>query len=53
VYQPGTVSKAVAALSDQPQAVMVYGDVISMDGDGKVINLMRYGDWGLARPDAF
>jgi glycosyltransferase involved in cell wall biosynthesis len=47
VYQPGTVSKAGAALSDQPQAVMVYGDVISMDGDGKVINLMRYGDWGL------
>jgi len=47
VYQPGTVGKAVAALSDHPQAAMVYGDVISMDGDGKVINLMRYGDWGL------
>ena len=47
LYQPGAISKAVTVLIQHPQVAMVFGDVISIDGNGKVINLMRYGDWGL------
>ncbi len=47
VYLPGTVSAAVRALREHPEAGMVYADVLAIDGEGKPINLMRYRQWGL------
>jgi glycosyltransferase involved in cell wall biosynthesis len=48
VYQPGAIAAAVQAFEQHPDAALVYGDVISTDEHGQVINVMRYGDWGLA-----
>ncbi|HEY3344732.1 MAG TPA: glycosyltransferase family 2 protein [Anaerolineaceae bacterium] len=47
VYQPGAIAGAVAAFEAAPQAGMIFSDVLAIDGAGKPINLMRYGDWGL------
>jgi glycosyltransferase involved in cell wall biosynthesis len=47
VYLPGTVRKAVKTMTANPNAAMVHGDVLAIDANGKPINLMRYGNWGL------
>lgn len=47
MYLPGTLREAASALQANPQAGMVFGDVQSIDADGAVFNLMRYGAWGL------
>ena len=47
VYRPNAVASAVQALSDHPQAGMVFSDVASIDESGEVFNVMHYGDWGL------
>jgi hypothetical protein len=47
LYQPGAIAGAVAAFAANPQAGMVFSDVLAIDGAGKPTNLMRYGDWGL------
>ena len=46
-YMPGTVTAAVKALQAHPEAGMVFGDVQVVDKDEKVLNHLRYGDWGL------
>jgi len=46
-YLPGAIAEAVRALEANPRAGMVYGDVLSVDGAGQPINVMRYGSWGL------
>jgi GT2 family glycosyltransferase len=48
VYLPGAVSEAVKAFEQNPQAGLVYGDVLAIDETGCALNLLRYGDWGLA-----
>jgi GT2 family glycosyltransferase len=47
LYQPGAIAGAVAAFEAAPESGMVFSDVLAIDGAGKPINLMRYGDWGL------
>jgi len=47
-YLPGAVASAVRALQADPDLALVYGDVRSIDGDGRLINVMRYDDWDLA-----
>jgi glycosyltransferase involved in cell wall biosynthesis len=47
VYLPGAVRKAVETMMANPNAAMVHGDVLAIDAEGKPINLMRYGSWGL------
>lgn len=42
---PDALLKVVRTFQNNPDAVMVYGDVQSIDQNGKVINEMRYGDW--------
>lgn len=42
LYLPGAVSKALRYLAEHPDVDAVYGDVISIDGDGKMINVMRF-----------
>ncbi len=48
LYLPGTVTAAVAALQANPQAGMVFANMLAIDGAGETINVLRYGDWGLA-----
>ena len=47
LYLPGAVSAAVRAFEQNPQAGLVYGDVVSLNGAGERINVMTCGDWGL------
>jgi glycosyltransferase involved in cell wall biosynthesis len=46
-YLPGAVRRAVEVLEAQPDLGFVYADVLAVDGEGRPINRMRYGDWGL------
>ena len=47
LYLPEAVSAAVEALQAGPSLGMVYGDMRAIDGMGKTVNLLTYGDWGL------
>jgi glycosyltransferase involved in cell wall biosynthesis len=47
VYLPGAIAGAVAAFAADPQAGMVFSDVMAIDGRGRTTNRMRCGDWGL------
>ena len=47
LYQPGAIRMAVEAFQSHPQAGMVYGDVVSIDGQGDPFNVMMYAPWGL------
>lgn len=53
LYQPGAISTAVDALRAHPDAAFVFSDVLAIDGDNQVLNLMRYGNWGLDELMAF
>jgi glycosyltransferase involved in cell wall biosynthesis len=46
-YLPGSIAAGVRALQDHSDCGMVYGDVVSINGAGEVINVMTYGNWGL------
>jgi len=48
VYLPGAVSAAVKAFEQKLQTGLVYGNVLAVDEMGHPLNLLRYGDWGLA-----
>ena len=41
-YLPEAVSSAVQAFRQVPDAVLVYGDMLAVDGDGQTLNLLRY-----------
>ena len=45
LFLPGAVKKALDFLTEHPDADAVYGDVLSIDGDGKLINVMRFGQY--------
>lgn len=47
LYLPGAVRAAVEIFERHPQAGMVFGDVVSIDGEGNPIHVMTFGDWGL------
>lgn len=47
LYLPGTISRAVELLEDFPDAGFVFGDVQAIDRNGKITNIMHYGDWKL------
>jgi glycosyltransferase involved in cell wall biosynthesis len=47
VYQPGALATAVETFQAHPEAGLVFGDVLAIDGENRVLNLMRCGDWGL------
>ncbi len=42
LYLPGAVRAAVQAFREHPQAVFVYGDVLSIDEQGRVFNHQRF-----------
>jgi glycosyltransferase involved in cell wall biosynthesis len=47
LYLPGCVASAVTVLQQNPDLVMVYGDMAALDSDGVVINLLRSNNWNL------
>lgn len=46
-YLPETIQRAVHALQENPTAAFVFGDVQVVNEENEVINILRYGDWGL------
>ena len=47
LYLPEAVAQAVAALQNNPQAGLVFGDAITIDAEGRRLNRLSFGDWGL------
>ena len=47
-YLPGTVSAVVRAFQENPDVVMVYGDMLAVDGNGQTINVLKYKQLSLA-----
>jgi hypothetical protein len=48
LYLPGAVAQAAAALQADPALGMVFGDAVTIDPQGKTLNRLSFGDWGLA-----
>ena len=47
LYLPGAISQAVQSLGAHPEVGMVFGDAITMDANGRPLNRLTFGDWGL------
>ena len=47
-YLPGCLATVIAAFAQNPDAGLIFGDVLSVDADSRPINLMRYSSWGLS-----
>ena len=47
LYLPGTISSAVLVFRENPKAGLVYGDAVSADGEGKLLNQLRFDSWDL------
>jgi glycosyltransferase involved in cell wall biosynthesis len=47
LYQPGVIEAAVKVMEANPDACMVFGDVVSIDENGNPFNIMAYDDWQL------
>ena len=45
LYHPGAIRDAVKTLEENPDASMVYGNVLSIDENGEPFNLMTYNQW--------
>jgi glycosyltransferase involved in cell wall biosynthesis len=46
-YMLNTISVAVRCFEQNPDVVMVYGDMLAVDGDGQTINVLRYNQLSL------
>ncbi len=47
LYLPGAIHQAVRALQANPELGFVFGDAITIDPEGRPINALVFGDWGL------
>ena len=47
LYMKGAVEKAVNAFEANPDIGLIFSNVFSIDANGKLINTMRYAEWGL------
>ena len=47
LYQPGAIAAALEVFERHPEAGLVYGDVLSIDGGGQPINLMKFQPYSL------
>lgn len=47
MYLPGTITEVVEIFQVNPQAGMVYGDAVSADGGGQLLNELRFETWGV------
>ncbi len=48
LYLPGTVSAAVKAWQQHPQAALIYGDVLAIDENGRVFNRIKCSQFQLS-----
>ena len=46
-YLPGAISAAVRAFEENPDAVLVYGNMLAVDEHGETLNILRYGQLDL------
>lgn len=53
LYRPGAVRQAVAAFRAHPEAAFVFANATSVDAQGRPLNDMVFGPWGLADLLAF
>jgi hypothetical protein len=42
VYMPGAIEAAVKAFASRPEAVLVYGNMLAVDGQGHTTNVLSY-----------
>ncbi len=42
VYMPGAIEAAVKVFASRPEAVLVYGNMLAVDGQGRTTNVLRY-----------
>lgn len=47
MYAPGAVGAAVRALEAHPQAGLAYGRAVSVDAQGRPMNDLAFGEWGV------
>jgi len=47
LYLPGAITQAVSALQQNPDAGLVFGDALTIDAQGRLLNRLTFGDWGL------
>jgi len=45
LYLPGAISSAVAVFQKNPSSGVVYGDAVSADADGRLLNELRFNSW--------
>jgi len=46
-YFPGAVASAAKVFESHPEAGLVYGDTVAVDGNGEFIHFPKYAQWGL------
>jgi hypothetical protein len=46
-YLPNTISAAVKCFEENPDVVMIYGDMLAVDGSGQTINVLKYKQYSL------
>jgi glycosyltransferase involved in cell wall biosynthesis len=53
LYLPGAISWAVQTLADNPGCSFIYGNAVTIDPDGHLLNRLVFEDWGLTDLMAF
>lgn len=46
-YLPGAISTAVKTFQQNPDAVLVYGNMLAVDENGQILNVLKYGQYSL------
>lgn len=44
-YLPGALAGAAAAFEKEPELGLVFGDALTVDGEGRPLNVLTFGDW--------
>lgn len=47
LYLPGAIRQAVAILAANPDLGFVFGNAVTIDGEGRLLNRLAFGDWSL------
>ncbi len=47
LYLPGAISRAAAVMQANPELGLVYGDAVTIDFQGRPLNRLTFGEWGL------
>jgi len=47
MYLPGAVAGAMAVFAQNPALGLVFGDALTIDGEGRLLNTLTFGNWGL------